>query len=186
MCPYKFRKMVVKNPPKLWRSCLVSWWEHFPSFCGWYLPCCPLQLLRHLRKRKGIEACCSVIKYLADKNFSKNVTRCDTIPFPWRKPVRDASASQRNTASTKCHGLNGPSHLKLKLVWAFCTFLTYIIVLLKSLQPCGHKIIKNPPNFKYFSHSGFRLLDIYNVNVMDRTVAVEVLHQLRWEDARYF
>jgi hypothetical protein len=30
------------------------------------------------------------------------------------------------------------------------------------------------------------LLDIYNVNVMDRTVAVEVLHQLRWEDARYF
>ena len=33
--------------------------------------------------------------------------------------------------------------------------------------------------------TGFRLLDIYNVNVMDRTVVVEVLHQLRWEDGRY-
>jgi hypothetical protein len=32
--------------------------------------------------------------------------------------------------------------------------------------------------------TGFRLLDIYNVNVMDRTVVVEVLHQLRWEDGR--
>jgi hypothetical protein len=38
--------------------------------------------------------------------------------------------------------------------------------------------------FSFFI-TGFRLLDIYNVNVMDRTVVVEVLHQLRWEDGRY-